>query len=88
MADCNETLTEIRNYFADQLSEETRAGVQEHLGGCTDCLQAFDFYAEFRTVVTRAVESKELPQDLLGKIQECFGSVFADGEGSQLRSES
>ena len=45
MADCNETLLEIWRFFDDQLSEAARADIESHLSECTDCLQAFDFYA-------------------------------------------
>ena len=49
MADCNETLRELEAFLDGELSEEARDVIHAHLGGCTDCLQAFDFHAELRT---------------------------------------
>ncbi|NBO54495.1 MAG: mycothiol system anti-sigma-R factor [Actinobacteria bacterium] len=88
MADCNETLAEIWRFFDDQLSEAARADIQSHLGECTDCLQAFDFYAELKTVVAKSVHDDTIPESLRIKIFECFGPDFTDGDGSELRSES
>ena len=88
MADCNETLAELWSFFDDHLSDETRAEVQSHLGECTDCLQAFDFYAELRAVVAKCAQNDEIPPSLMTKIQACFSEVFAETEQRELRSES
>ncbi len=88
MADCNETLAEIWNFFDDQLSDHARQSIQSHLGECTDCLQAFDFYAELRDVVAKCAQNDEIPESLMLKIQACFSEVFAEDEDGELRSES
>jgi mycothiol system anti-sigma-R factor len=73
MADCNETLRELQTYLDCELSEQARTAVQAHLNGCTDCLQAFDFYAELKVVISAKCKSEPLPPSLLARIQSCFG---------------
>jgi len=75
MADCNETLRELETFLDGEIGEETRASIMSHLSGCMDCLQAFDFHAELRTVISAKCHSDEMPPDLLAKIEQCFGSV-------------
>ena len=88
MADSNETLLEIWRFFDDQLSEAARADIESHLSECTDCLQAFDFYAELKSVVAQSVRDDTIPESLKIKIFECFGDVLAEDDGSELTSES
>lgn len=88
MADCNETLLEIWRFFDDQLSEAARLDIESHLSECTDCLQAFDFYAELKSVVAKSVQDDTIPESLKIKIFECFGDVLAEPDGSELTSES
>ncbi len=80
MADCNETLRELETFLDDELGDDTRASIQAHLGGCLDCLQAFDFHAELRTVISAKCQSDEMPPGLMSKIEMCFGTDF-DGDG-------
>jgi len=80
MADCSETLRELETFLDDELSDETRAGIQTHLGGCMDCLQAFDFHAELRTVISTKCQNDEMPAGLMAKIEMCFGEDF-EGDG-------
>jgi len=75
MADCNETLRELETFLDGELGEETRSSIMSHLGGCMDCLQAFDFHAELRQVISAKCHSDEMPPGLLIKIEQCFGSV-------------
>ncbi|HQZ35257.1 MAG TPA: zf-HC2 domain-containing protein [Ilumatobacteraceae bacterium] len=80
MADCNETLRELETFLDHELSDETRASIQSHLGDCLDCLQAFDFHAELRMVISAKCQSDEMPPGLLAKIELCFGEDF-NGDG-------
>ena len=72
MADCNETLRELETFLDGELSDEAQASIHEHLGGCMDCLQAFDFHAELRLVVRQKCSADELPADLVARIERCF----------------
>ena len=80
MADCNETLRELETFLDDELGADTRLAIQSHLGGCLDCLQAFDFHAELRTVISAKCRNDEMPPGLLSKIELCFGEDF-NGDG-------
>jgi mycothiol system anti-sigma-R factor len=80
MADCTDTLRELEAFLDGELSEETQHGIHTHLEGCMDCLQAFDFHAELRTVIRAKCSNDEMPPGLLSKIELCFGEDF-DGDG-------
>lgn len=80
MADCNETLRELEAFLDGELSDDVQHGIHQHLEGCMDCLQAFDFHAELRQVVREKCSNDELPPGLLSRIEQCFGEDF-DGDG-------
>ncbi len=81
MADCNETLRELNAFLDEELSEEVRVHIHEHLDGCYDCLQTFEFHAELKLVVREKCNNDEMPPDLLSKIEMCFGADL-DGDGT------
>jgi len=76
MADCNETLRELYAFLDDELPPEQLEGVRDHLDGCLDCLQAFDFHAELKAVIAKKCRNDELPPGLIERIQQCFGEDF------------
>jgi mycothiol system anti-sigma-R factor len=78
MSDCNETLQELYRYLDGELTVEHRVAVQGHLDGCLDCLQAFDFHAELRTVIARRCRDEVVPTSLLARLESCFGVTFDD----------
>ncbi len=80
MADCSETLRELEAFLDGELTDESQAAIHAHLEGCMDCLQAFDFHAELRTVIKQKCTSDEFPAGLLSRIEQCFGEDF-DGDG-------
>ncbi len=73
MADCNETLRELERFLDQELPPHMHHAVQSHLDGCMDCLQAFDFEAELRVVISTKCRETEVPPGLMDKIQSCFG---------------
>jgi len=79
MADCNETLRELEAFLDGELSDDGRHAIHAHLDGCNDCLQAFDFQAELRTVIAAKCRNDEIPPSLLTRIQQCFHDDFDDG---------
>ena len=46
-----------------------------------DCLQAFDFHAELKTVISQKCLNDEMPPGLLSRIEQCFGEDI-DGDGA------
>jgi len=78
--DCNQTLRELDVFLDGELSDDQQAAITHHLNGCMDCLGAFDFHAELKSVVAQKCQNDEMPPDLLAKIELCFGTDF-DGDG-------
>jgi mycothiol system anti-sigma-R factor len=81
MPDCNETLRELELFLDHELSESARLEIHQHLEGCPDCLQAFEFHAELRSVIAVKCHNDEMPPGLMSKIASCFGD---DLGGAQL----
>ena len=80
MPDCNDTLRELEHFLDNELTDEARHVIHAHLGGCPDCLEAFEFHAELTAVIAQKCQSDEMPPGLLSKIEQCFGEDF-DGDG-------
>jgi anti-sigma factor (TIGR02949 family) len=80
MADCNETIRELDAFLDGELSADVRSHIHQHLDGCMDCLQAFDFHAELKQAIRRKCSNDEMPSGLLGRIEQCFQADF-DGDG-------
>jgi len=59
MADCDEALRELYNYLHNELSDEDRAFITEHLDDCPDCGRAYTFQEQFKVVVARGCQ--EIP---------------------------
>ena len=77
--DCNDTLRELELFLDKELSDGARQTIHNHLEGCPDCLQAFDFHAELRTVIAAKCRNDEMPSGLLRKIELCFGEDLGPG---------
>lgn len=73
MSNCKETMAELDRFLDGELSDDTRAHIHAHLGGCTDCLSAFEFQAELKAAIRRKCSEEPLPPGLLDRIQACFG---------------
>ena len=78
--DCRETIKELDTFLDDELSDAARSAIRNHLDGCVDCLQAFDFHAELKQVISQKCQNDEMPADLLSRIERCFDTDF-DGDG-------
>jgi mycothiol system anti-sigma-R factor len=76
MADCKDTLRELEAFLDHELSDGALVAIRAHLDGCLDCLQAFDFHAELKTVIARKCCNDEMPAGLMAKIQQCFGDDY------------
>ena len=78
---CGETIRELETFLDGELSDDVRAQIHEHLDGCVDCLQAFDFHAELKAVIKLKCSNDEIPPGLMAKIERCFDTDF-DGDSS------
>ena len=65
--DCNEALRELYSFLDGHLTVERRTVIAQHLDGCHDCLEAYDFEAELKQVIAQRCR-EEVPQDLLDRI--------------------
>jgi mycothiol system anti-sigma-R factor len=66
-ADCSETLRELYTFLDGELTMERRARISGHLHGCNDCLEAFDFEAELKAVISMRCRD-EVPQSLRQRV--------------------
>ncbi len=73
MPDCNDTLRELELFLDQELTDVVRQEIHLHLEQCPDCLQAFDFHAELRTVIATKCRNDQMPPGLMHKIAQCFG---------------
>ena len=80
MDNCDDTIRELEAFLDGELSEDGHHAIHAHLGGCKDCLQAFDFQAELRMVIAAKCRNDEMPPGLLSRIEQCFNEDF-DGDG-------
>ena len=80
MGDCKETLRELETFLDGELSVQAQQTIRSHLGGCVDCLQAFDFHAELKAVIHAKCSSDALPPGLLARLEQCLGADL-DGDG-------
>jgi anti-sigma factor (TIGR02949 family) len=72
MADCEDTLRELQLFLAKELSPHTQTAIASHLDDCNDCLQAFDFHAELKSIIARKSRENTMPEGLMSRIQQCF----------------
>ncbi|MDQ3177580.1 MAG: zf-HC2 domain-containing protein [Actinomycetota bacterium] len=74
MPDCEETLRELDSFLDGELSEAGHDTIRQHLGGCPDCLGAFDFHAELKEVIAEKCQRDEMPAGLLSRLEQCLES--------------
>ena len=74
MADCNETLKELDRFLDNELASEVISDLSSHLEGCVDCQQTFEFHAELRNIVKLSAKQEPMPNSLITRIHECFGT--------------
>ncbi len=71
-AECRESLTELYGFLDGELTVERRRLIQLHLEDCHGCLEAYDFEAELRIVVSMCCRENELPSGLLERVAEAL----------------
>ena len=62
--DCEAALAGIYTYLDGELTDEKRLLIAGHLEGCNPCIEAFDFEAELRMVISTRCRNDELPETL------------------------
>ena len=69
-SNCEAALAEIYTYLDGELTDEKRTLIASHLEGCNPCIEAFDFEAELRIVISTRCRNDELPESLRIRIAE------------------
>lgn len=72
--DCNDILAILDRYLDREVDEADRVKIEVHLRGCSPCLEAFDFQAEFRRLVRercREATSEAFRQRVLEALRNC-----------------
>lgn len=65
--DCNDAIQELYTFLDGELTEDRRNSIRGHLDDCHPCLEAFDFEAELRMVVSHHCR-ETVPEALKARI--------------------
>ncbi len=71
-AECRKSLSALYGFLDGELTAERRQLIRVHLEGCHQCLEAYDFEAELRMVVSTCCREKELPPGLRERVAEAL----------------
>ncbi len=72
--DCAESLKELYTFLDGELTVERRSTIRQHLDGCQNCYEAFDFEAELRIVVSAKCR-EEVPEELRARVAEALRNL-------------
>ena len=67
-ANCQEALQELYTFLDGELTVEKREHIRVHLDDCNPCLEAYDFEAELRIVISTKCK-EAVPESLKEKIR-------------------
>jgi anti-sigma factor (TIGR02949 family) len=73
--DCVEAIHTLYHFLDGELTEYRRVEIQQHLEGCLPCLEAFDFEAELRVVVSTCCRRDEVPEDLRARVVQALRAL-------------
>ena len=79
--DCDDAIRELYTFLDGELTESRRAAIRSHLDDCHPCLEAFDFEAELRLVVSHHCRAR-VPEGLKQRI----AAQIAQDQGTPPRS--
>jgi mycothiol system anti-sigma-R factor len=66
--DCAAALAQLYSFLDGELTVERKVVIRGHLDHCTDCLEAYDFEAELRVVISSHCRSDAVPSELRDRI--------------------
>ena len=55
---CDVAIRQLYDYLHDELTDERRTLIRQHLDDCSPCLEVFDFEAELRVVISRRCQER------------------------------
>ena len=77
--DCQEAMHTLYHFLDGELTEVRRVEIQRHIEGCSPCLEAFDFEAELRIVISRKCR-EQVPDSLRERVAKAIAHEAASGE--------
>ena len=69
--ECDETIERLYHYLDGELTDSRRADIKRHLDDCAPCLEAFDFEAELRIVISSRCKD-HVPDSLRKRVHEAL----------------
>ena len=73
--DCGEALRELYVFLDGELTPDKRTAIRAHLDRCACCLEAFNFEAELRVVVSTCCRRDEVPEHLRVRVVQAIRAV-------------
>ncbi|MDQ6798538.1 MAG: mycothiol system anti-sigma-R factor [Actinomycetota bacterium] len=73
---CTEAAELLYSYMDGELTEERRALIATHLDACPPCLDAFDFEAELRIVISQRCRER-VPDQLRRRVADALAQLQA-----------
>ena len=67
MGDCSDAVHRLYHFLDGELTDEKRSEIQRHLDSCNPCLEAFDFEAELKMVISQRCRD-QVPEGLRERI--------------------
>jgi mycothiol system anti-sigma-R factor len=80
--DCEEAIHTLYHFLDGELTVERRLEIQQHLEGCSPCLEAFDFEAELKIVIATRCRDK-VPPSLLDRVSRALSEASRPGFRSE-----
>ncbi len=69
--DCDDTIERLYHYLDGELTDDRRQDIKRHLDECSPCLEAFDFEAELRVVISSRCKD-HVPDSLRKRVHEAL----------------
>lgn len=74
MAECGEIVSEIEKYIDDELSDERKREIEEHIKACPACREELEFAKAIRTAIS-GIEPLPVPEDFNRRVIEAIGNT-------------
>lgn len=71
---CDDALNELYSFLDGELTSEVRGQIEQHLDDCNPCIEAYDFEAELRIVISQKCRDT-VPDDLRQRIADAIGKA-------------
>jgi len=65
--DCKEAVEQLYEFLDGELTPEKRTSISDHIDACGHCLDAYEFHAELKTVISEKCRT-DLPPGLRDRV--------------------